>query len=140
MKDPTAIAQKWHTNFSASGPSITAGVQAVTVAPGVQAAAKKALWLAKTTQSVDKWAKNVSAVPLGVWQQSMLTTGIQRLQTGATAGQPKVAAFMGQFLPYLDRNKAAIDAMDTSTLEGAIAKAAAQIRLNAQFQYNRAAG
>lgn len=140
MKDPTAIAQKWHTNFSASGPSITAGVNAVTVAPGVKAAAKKALWLAKVTASADKWAKNVSAVPLETWKNAMLTTGIQRLQTGATAGQPKVAGFMSQFLPYVDRNKATIDAMDTSTLEGAIAKAGAQIRYNAQFQYNRANG
>lgn len=138
MKDPTAVAAKWHTNFSASGPSITAGVQAVTTAPGVKAAAKKALWLAKVTQSVDKWAKNVSAVSLGSWQQAMLTTGLQRLQTGATAGQPKVAQFMGQFLPYLDRHAATIDAMDKSSLEASIAKAAAQIRLNAQFSYNRA--
>jgi hypothetical protein len=138
MKDPTAVATKWHTNFSASGPSITAGVNAVTVAPGVKAAASKALWLAKVTASVDKWAKNVSAVSLSTWQQAMLTTGLQRLQTGATAGQPKVAQFMGQFLPYLDRNAAAIAGMDKSSLEAAIAKAAAQIRVNAAFQYNRA--
>lgn len=139
MKDATTVAQKWYTNFAASGPSITAGVNAVTVAPGVKAAAKKALWLAKVTASVDKWAKNVSAVPLETWKQSMLTTGIQRLQTGATAGQPKIAQFMGQFLPYLDRNKATIDAMDTSTLAASIQKAAAQITYNAQFQYNRGA-
>jgi ABC-type Co2+ transport system permease subunit len=138
VKDPTAVATKWHTNFSASGPSITAGVNAVTVAPGIKAAAKKALWLAKVTASVDKWARNVSAVPLATWQQAMLTTGLQRLQTGATAGQPKVAQFMGQFLPYLDRNKAVIDAMDTSSISAAIQKAAAQITYNAAFQYNRA--
>lgn len=140
MKDPTTIAQKWHTNFSASGPSITAGVQAVTVAPGIKAAAKKALWLAKVTASVDKWAKNVSAVPLSVWQNAMLTTGLQRLQSGASAGQPKVADFMNQFLPYLERGKAQIDAMDTSTIGGAIAKAGAQIQYNAAFSYNRASG
>lgn len=138
MKDPTAVATKWHTNFSASGPSITAGVNAVTVAPGVKAAAAKALWLAKVTASADKWARNVSAVSLATWQQAMLTTGLQRLQTGATAGQPKVAQFMGQFLPYLDRNASTINAMDKSSLESAIAKAAAQIRVNAQFNYNRA--
>jgi hypothetical protein len=139
MKDPTAVATKWHTNFSAAGPSITAGVQAVTIAPGIKAAAAKALWLAKVTASVDKWAKNVSAVSLSSWQNDMLTKGLQRLATGATAGQPKVAAFMSQFLPYIDRNKAVIDGMDKSTVEAAIAKAAAQIRWNAAFVYNRAA-
>lgn len=139
MKDATAVAQKWYTNFISSEPSIRAGVQAVTVAPGVKAAAAKALWLAKVTASVDKWAKNVSAVSLATWQNAMLTTGLQRLQTGATAGQPKVAAFMTQWLTYLNNNSAQIAGMDKSTLEGAIAKAAAQIRLNAAFTYNKAA-
>jgi hypothetical protein len=137
VKDPVSVATKWHTNFSASGPSITAGVNAVTVAPGVKAAAKKALWLAKVTQSVDKWARNVSAVSLQSWQQAMLTTGLQRLQTGATTGEPKVQTFMTQFLPYLDRNKATIDAMDKSTLQASIQKAAAQITYNAAFVYSR---
>lgn len=139
MKDPTAVAQKWYTNFIASGPSITAGVNAVTVAPGVKAAAAKALWLAKVTASVDKWAKNVSAVSLSQWQQAMLTTGLQRLQTGATAGQPKVAAFMSQFLTYLQSGAGSIASMDKSTLESAIAKSAAQIRYNAAFNYNKSA-
>lgn len=136
-KDPTAVAQKWHTNFSASAPSITAGVNAVTVAPGVKAAAAKALWLARVTASVDKYARNVSAISLGTWQQAMLTTGLQRLQTGATAGQPKVANFMSQFLPYLDAHKSVIDAMDKSSIGAAIQKAAAQITYNAAFKYNR---
>lgn len=138
MKDPQVVATKWHANFSASAPSITAGVNAVTVAPGVKAAAAKALWLAKVTAAADKWARNVSNVSLQAWQQAMLTTGLQRLQTGATAGQPKVASFMSQFLPYLDRGAAQIAAMPKDSIESAIQKAAAQIRYNASFAYNKA--
>lgn len=139
MKDATAVAQKWYTNFTASGPSITAGVNAVTIAPGVKAAAAKALWLAKVTASADKWAKNVSAVSLESWKNAMLTTGLQRLATGATAGQPKMAAFMTQFLTYLSNNAGQINAMSKDSLEAAIAKSAAQIRINAAFSYNKAA-
>lgn len=139
MKNASDVAQKWYTNFVASGPSITAGVNAVTVAPGVKAAAAKALWLSKVTQAADKWAKNVSAVSLEQWKNAMLTTGLQRLQTGATAGQPKVAHFMGQFLTYLSSNAGAIAAMPKDSLEAAIAKAAAQIRVNAAFNYNKSA-
>lgn len=138
MKDPNVVATKWKTNFSASGPSIEAGVRAVTESPGMAAARAKAKWLAKVTASADKWAKNVSAVSLQAWQNAMLTTGLQRLQTGATAGEPKMAQFLNQFLPYLDRNKAAIDAMPTTDLESAIQKMAAQARYNAAFQYNKA--
>lgn len=139
MKDANAVATKWRTNFSASAPSITAGVNAVTEAPGVTAARQKAKWLARVTASADKWARNVSAVPLAAWQQAMLTTGLQRLQSGATAGEPKMAAFMNQFLAYLDRGKATIDAMPTTDLESSIAKMAAQARYNAAFVYNKGA-
>lgn len=139
MKDPVAAAAKWKTNFSASAPSITAGVNALQEAPGVTAARQKAKWLARVTASADKWAKNVSAVTLQTWQNAMLTTGLQRLQSGATAGEPKMAAFLNQFLPYLERGKATIDAMPTTDLESAIAKMAAQARYNAAFQYNKAA-
>lgn len=139
MKNATDVASKWFTNFTGSGESIKAGVNAVTVAPGVKAAAAKALWLARVTQSADKWARNVSAVSLEQWKNAMLTTGLQRLQTGATAGQPKVAAFMSQFLPYLDSKSGQIAAMPKDSLEAAIAKSAAQIRVNAAFQYNKAA-
>lgn len=138
MKNGTAVAAKWKANFSASGPSITAGVQAVTEAPGLAAARQKAKWLARTTAAADKWAKNVSNVTLQTWQQAMLTTGLQRLQTGATAGEPKVAAFMTQFLTYLDAGKAQIDAMPTTDIESSILKMAAQARYNAAFQYNKA--
>lgn len=138
-KDPTAVAQKWMTNFTASGASIQAGVQAVTVAPGVKAAAAKQKWLARTTAAVDKYAKNVSAVSLSDWQAAMLGKGLQRLQSGATAGQPKVAMFMNQFLPYLASNQANLDQMDTSTLEGSIAKMAANVRYIAQFNYRKGA-
>lgn len=136
-KNPQTVAQKWSTNLAGSTTSIQAGVQAVTVAPGVTAAANVATWLAKIQQSQAKWVRNVSAVTLGEWQQAMITKGIPRISTGATAAEPKMAAFFTQFLPYLDAGKSQIASMPKTSLAQSIAKAAAQITYNSQFTYQR---
>lgn len=137
-KNPTDVAQKWATNLAAAGPSITAGVNAVTTAPGTLAAAKVATWIAKLTASQDKWVRNVSSVSLQDWKTAMLNKGVPRIASGATAAQPKMLAFMNQFLPYLEANKATIDNMPNATLQDGIQRAIAQITHNSNFKYNRA--
>ena len=100
------IAQKWANNLGAATTSIQAGVNAVTVAPGQAAARQKAVWVANVNAAQDKWAARVAAVPLPVWQQDMITKGIPRIATGATAAQPKFSMFMGKLLPYINSAKA----------------------------------
>ena len=53
MLDPTAATAKWVANLLAATPSITAGVNAVTVAPGAAAAASVNTWLAKINASAN---------------------------------------------------------------------------------------
>lgn len=138
-KSASEVAQKWATNLSGSTTSITSGVNAVTEAPGVRAAAKVDLWMQKLQASRDKWVRNVSAVPLQSWKDSMISKGIPRVASGAQAAQPKVQRFMSQFLPYLESGRATIDAMPKGDLGSAAAKMVAQMNYNAQFQYNRGA-
>jgi hypothetical protein len=104
-KDPTAVAAKWAANLAGSTTSITAGVNSVTQAPGQAAAAQKAVWAQNVAASQAKWARNVAAVPLSDWQQAMITKGIPRVASGATAAEPKMAAFMGKLLPYVAAGK-----------------------------------
>lgn len=94
-------AQAWQNGFSAAGTKYTAGVQAVTVAPGQLAAAQKAAYLANVQASANIWASKVAAVDLQTWKNAAATTGASRLGSGATKGAPKVAAFMQNFLPQL---------------------------------------
>jgi hydroxymethylglutaryl-CoA reductase len=115
---------------------MTAGVQAVTKAPGLAAAAASGKWLAKVTAAQQKFATNVSAVSLQSWQNSMVNIGIPRVAQGAQAKQGKVQAFMTQFLPYLQTGVATIDAMPSNTLEDGVARASAMIRYNAKFVRN----
>jgi hypothetical protein len=79
---------------------MTAGVNAVTTAPGMAAAKQKAVYLANVQANADKWARNVGAVTLQDWQNAFTTKAIPRIASGATAAQPKMEAFMTKLLPF----------------------------------------
>lgn len=137
VRSTAAQAQaKWVQNLSAATDRMTAGVQAVTKAPGLAAAASADKWLARVTASKSKFAANVSAVSLQSWQNSMVNIGIPRVAQGAQAKQAKVGAFMQQFLPYLATGLQTIDAMPSNTVEDGVARASAMIRYNAKFVRN----
>ncbi|HEY1716219.1 MAG TPA: hypothetical protein VGG07_25200 [Solirubrobacteraceae bacterium] len=94
-------AAAWASGFGAAGTKYTAGINAVTVAPGQLAANQKAAYLANVQASANIWASKVAAVDLGTWKTAATTTGASRLGSGATKGQPKVQAFMQNFIPQL---------------------------------------
>ena len=71
------------------------------MAPGQLAAAQANFWASQVAQAQQKFAANVAKVSLSSWQESAATKGAPRLGTGATAAQPKFAAFMTSFLPAL---------------------------------------
>lgn len=134
VKDPATVAQKWANNLSAAGPSIQAGVQAVTTAPGVAAAQQKAVWIAQLTANADKWARNVSAVSLQTWQQDMINKGLPRIATGAQAAIPKMTLFMQQWLPYVNQGVQSLP--PRGTIQQNIQRAVAMMNYNAQFVKN----
>lgn len=137
-KNPQEVAAKWATNLGQATPHITAGVNAVTEAPGAAAARNKAGYLAGVQRSVDKWASRVAAVPLGEWQNAMNTKGVQRIQLGAQQAQPKFATFMSSFLPHVESVAQQVRAMPKGDLQAGINRAIAQITGNAR--YKRPAG
>lgn len=126
--------KKWVDRLSAATQQITDGVQGVTVAPGVKAAAAKELWAQRVAASKDKWAARVSAVSLPEWQNAMVTYGIPRVAQGAQAKQGKVQDFMQKFLPYLDQGVATVNNMPKGDINMSIARAAAMITWNSKFK------
>lgn len=102
------IAAKWAQGMQSAGPAITAGVQANTVAPGLAAARQQAAWVANTTAAASKWATNVAKVSNSDWQQAMITKGVPRIATGATAAQPAFEAFMNKLLPAIASVKSSL--------------------------------
>lgn len=107
-KDPAASAQKWANNLGAAGPAIAAGVQGVTVAPGQAAARQKDAYVQNVQAAAGKWATNVAAVPLGDWQNAMLNKGVPRIQSGATAAQPKFQNFLTALMPAIESARAGL--------------------------------
>lgn len=131
--DPQSGTSKWVNNLSNSTSAITAGVNAVTQAPGAKAAASVQTWLARIQQSANKWAKNVGAVSLQQWQEAMTQVGIPRIAQGAQAKQGKYLAFAQKFYPYLAQGQAQVQAMPKVTLQDGINRAVAMIKHNAAY-------
>ena len=99
--NPTDAAQAWVNGMQSAGAKYTAGVESVKVAPGQLAAARADLWATQVANARNKFASNVAKITLQQWQAAASTKGAQRLGTGATAAQPKFAAFMSAFIPQL---------------------------------------
>lgn len=137
---PQDATTKWVQNLGAATNAITAGVNAVSTAPGAKAAAQSDKWLARITAAKSKWQTNVGSVSLQSWQQSMINVGIPRVSQGAQAKQGKYAAFASQFFPYLNTGIAKVQAMPSTTLEDNIARATAMIRYNAGFKRTASGG
>lgn len=132
MPDPTSAAQKWATNLGAAGTAYTNGVNSVTTAPGVQAAAASDRYLAGIQASVPKYKANVAAVSLADWQQSAITKGAPRLASGATAAQDKMATTLGKLFPFINQVRNSLPAR--GDLEQNIQRSAAFQRAMANFQ------
>lgn len=128
---PDEIAAEWAQRLASSTAKITAGVNAVTVAPGQAAARQKAVYLQNVAASGDKWAARVGAVPLSSWQQDMINKGVSRIASGATASQPKFAQFMTKLMPYIASGKSSLP--PRGTLDQNIARMTAWTRHMAAF-------
>lgn len=135
---PDQIAAEWASRLASSTSKITAGVQAVSVAPGQAAARQKNVWAQNTAASVDKWASRTASVTLGDWQTQMVQKGIPRIASGAAASQAKFTSFMSQLLPYQASAKSSLPAR--GTLDQNIARMTQWVRAMAQFSAQRRSG
>jgi len=139
QKNAQQVSQKWSRNLSGATQSITDGVNAVTQAPGVAAAAQQQAMLAKLTAAVQsgKWAARVSAVGLNDWKTAMTTKGIQRVASGAQAAEPKMAKFLTDFLPVAAQVSQEVSAMPKVTIEDSVNRSATAIRRFAAWGASR---
>lgn len=136
-KDAAKVANKWKTNLSAAGPSITDGINAVTEAPGIAAARNVEGYIQGILNNRDKWVKRVGSVPLETWRSQALTVGVPRISQGASANVGKVETFMREFLPHVEQGQQMLKTMPKVSLDDGINRMVAMVRHNAKFQRSR---
>jgi hypothetical protein len=136
MKNPADVAAKWSRNLSSATQSIQSGVNAVTTAPTQLAARQADAYLSGVQEAVasGKWANGLNRVTLQDWQSAMITKGIPRIGQGATSAKPKVEAFMGQLLPYIQTQQRQLQAIPRGSLETNIQRMVAFTRGMSQFK------
>ena len=134
-KTPAESAEKWARNLKGSVPDIEAGVDRVTEAPGVKAAAQSAKMLANLTEKVrdGTWAQRVKAVPLEEWQEKMKSKGISRIAQGVDGATAKTEDFFSQLFAYQDSIASKLAGMPDLTLEDSINRMTTYVRDMAKF-------
>lgn len=136
-KDPNAVAAKWQNRLSAAvaDGSVAAGIDSVTVAPGQAAARAVDLWSTNTQAAKARFAANSAKVSLNEWQTRFKSKGIDRIATGAADAQPKMAAFMTKFLPFINSAVANAPARGSVSQNLQRANAVAMAAHNAKGQF-----
>lgn len=120
--NPSEYAEKWGRRLKGSTEDIRRGIQRVTEAPGVAAAAAQDLMKSKINEAIDNgtWASQVRSVTLQDWQGAATNKGLQRIGAGVDAAQPRQVAMAERLLAAVDASAAAARRLPKGTLEDSI--------------------
>lgn len=134
---PEEFASKWKNHLDNAEADIIAGVDRVTVAPGVAAAAASDKFIRKITESVNDgtWQKAVAGVSLADWQKAMKEKGVGRIRQGTASAQGKMADFASKLFPAIERAQAKVAALPSMTFEDNLNRAAEFMREMHRFNY-----
>lgn len=134
---PTEYAELWASRLGAATERIRMGVEKVTEAPGVKAAAAADKMRANILKSLDdgRWQAEVARVPLSEWKEKMLTKGVPRVRAGAEAAKPEMNAFAKELFTHIEGEQAKIKSMASVTLEDNIARMTTFVRGMADFTW-----
>lgn len=116
--------EKWSRNLRNARPDIERGIDRVTEAPGMKAAAAEDKLRQAFLESLDsgKWRKNVSAVSLEQWKTAAKEKGLARLDSGVTGALAKVQQIAEINLANIEAVKNTVDQMPDTTFQDRIAK------------------
>jgi len=133
---PDEFADKHNRRTKAALEDMRAGIERVTEAPTLKAAAKQEKMKAHLNAALDngKWAKGLKRVDLAEWKTKMTELGVNRVSAGLDANKGKVAAFASQLLPHIEAGQKAIEKMPDVTLEDSINRMTSFIRHMSKFE------
>lgn len=130
MLTPQEYADKWAKNTKNGVQYYKDGVNKVTVAPGVAAAAKQDKMLAGIQEAVNsgKWANRVSSVNLTDWKNAAANKGAQRIAAGVDGAMPKQLKMAQVLNQRLEGAQSVLSSMPDNTYEERIQRMVAQVQ------------
>lgn len=128
--------EKHARRLKGSVEDIRRGVERVTEAPTIKAAAKKDKMKANLNAALDngKWERGLKRVTLEDWKGQMVNKGIGRIATGIDGAAPKVVKFAAELLPFIDGVQNQVKKMPDITLEDSISRMTTFVRGMAKFK------
>ena len=121
---PEQYAEKQARNLKNSLPDIRAGIERVSTAPGVAAAAAQTRMKDNLNRSIDdgRWAAKVRGVTLEEWKNAALNNGVDRIAAGIDQAHDKQVQMAGRLLAAVDSSAAKSNAMPRGTIQDSIAR------------------
>ena len=133
------FVEKHNRRTKAALGDMRAGVERVTEAPGIAAAAKADKMRANLVAALDsgKWQRRVAAVTLPDWKKAMIDKGVNRVAAGVDAAAGKTRQFAEQLLSHQSSLMSTVEAMPDLTIEDSIARMTVWVRGMSKFEFNR---
>lgn len=133
---PQEYAEKWARRTSGATQDYTRGVQRVTEAPGIKAAASVDRLLASLTEAIvsGKWGSRVSGVTLQQWKDAAINKGAGRIAAGVQNATQDMQKFATEVIAHINGVQAEIEAMPNVTLEDRIQRSVVFQRRMHDFQ------
>ncbi len=136
---PEEFQEKQARRLKGSIDDMRMGIERVTEAPTIKAAAKKDKMKQNLVASIDsgKWEAGLKRVTLEDWKTKMIDKGLNRVAAGIDGAKEKTIAFAQEFLPHLDKIGDELKKMPDLTLEDSISRMTHQVRRASQFKRSR---
>ena len=133
---PQDYADKWARRTSAATQDYAKGINAVTEAPGIKAAAKAEKLLASLMEMINsgKWARRVAGVSLQDWKNAAINKGQGRIAAGVENAKTDMTKFATELLAFEKTVQAEVEAMPDTDLEARILRANHFMRRMAEFE------
>jgi len=129
-------AEKQARNLKNSLPDIRSGIERVSSAPGVAAAAAQSRMKDNLNRAIDSglWASKVRGVTLEEWKDAALNKGVDRIASGIDAARSKQVVMAGRLLSAVDSAAAKSNALPKGTIQDSIARMTSFVESMHQFK------
>jgi len=133
---PDEFQEKHARRLKGATEDIRKGVERVTEAPTLKAAAKVDKMRTNLNKALDdgKWERGLKRVTLEDWKSKMIDKGVGRIAAGIDAAAPKVREFASELLPHIDKVQTEIKGMPDVSLEDNINRMTTFIRGMSKFK------